>query len=98
MLLMVRTEPAVIRTPVFDLRSVSKRDRARLVELAETRVGFGVPVDQSFEGSTVGTPLRHEHFFISEQDLHADYFLSVRAYSPGDFVKTLTPAFFSHPT
>src|SRR5229473_425019 len=96
MLLMIRTEPAVIRTSFFDFRSVGKRDRAWLVELAETRVGFGVPVDQSFEGSTVGTPLRHEHLVISEQDFGVDYFLAIGADAAGEFVEDVIGIFLSN--
>ena len=71
-LLMVRAEAAIVRAAVFDLRSVSERDRARLVELAEGGVRFRVAVDQSFEGSTVGAALAHVHFVIAEQDLGVD--------------------------
>ena len=95
MLLMVRTEAAIMRAPFFDLRSVRERDRARLVELAEGGIGFRVPIDQSFEGSTVGTALGHEHFVISEQDFGVDYFLAVGADTAGEFVEDIIGIFLS---
>ena len=96
MLLMVRTEAAIMRAPFFDFRSVRERDRARLVELAEGGIGFGVPIDQSFEGSTVGTPLGHEHFVIAEQDFGVDYFLAIGADAAGEFVKDVIGIFLSN--
>src|SRR5258708_38706840 len=96
MLLMVWTETAIMRAAFFDLRTVCKRNRSRLVELAETRVGLGVPVDQSFEGSTVGTPLRHEHFVIAEQDFGVDYLLAVGADAAGEFVEDVIGIFLSN--
>src|SRR6266852_1489856 len=93
---MVRTEPAVIWTPLFDFRSVGKWDRSRLVELAETRVRFGVPVDQSFERSTVGAPLRHEHLVISQQDFCIDHSPALGTYAAGELVEDVVSIFLSN--
>ena len=78
---------AIMGAAFFDFRTVSKRNRSRLVELAETRVGFGVPVNQSFKGATVGTSLRHEHFVIAEQDLRVNHSLAIRANTAREFIK-----------
>ena len=96
MLLMVGAEAAIIGATFFNFRPISKRNRTWLVEFAETGVGLSVAVDQSFEGPTVGTPFRHEHFVIAEQDFGVDHSLALGADAAGEFVEDVIGIFLSN--
>src|SRR5260370_16143542 len=93
-LLVVRTEPAVVGTPFLDGRSVGEWNRSRLVELGEIRIGFSVCVDQSFEGPAVWAPLGHKYLVISEQDFGIDHFFALGTDAPGELIENVVRIFF----
>src|ERR1035437_428951 len=86
-LLMVWTKATIVRATVFDLCSISKRNRARLVELAEIRVGLRIPVDKRLEGATIGTALGHVDFVVAQQNFRIDYPPALRTDAAGEFIE-----------
>ena len=76
-----------MRAAVLDLGAVGKRNRARLIELAEVCVGLGIAINKRLEGTAVGAALGHVNLVVAQQDLGVDHFPALRADAAGEFIE-----------
>src|SRR5712692_2285480 len=64
-LLVLRTEAAVVRTPMLYFGRVGKRYSARLVEACCGSIGLSITIDQSLKQTMLRTTLAHIDFIVT---------------------------------
>ena len=93
-LLMLRTETAVVRTPLLDVGGVGQGDGARLVEACCGGIGLSITIDQSFKQTMLRTTLAHIHFIVTQEDMRIDDAAALRANAAGQLIEDVVSIFF----
>ena len=86
-LLVVRAQPAVVRTTMLDATGEGEWDRAWLVEPGLRGVCLSIAVHQGFEATVRGATLAHEDLAIAEHDLGVDRPPTLGADAAGQLVE-----------
>src|SRR6516165_1087995 len=79
MLLMVRTEPAVMRASLAKFAVEGERDRSGFVVAAERDISFGIAIDKRLKWPAIRAALAHIDLVVPQQDLRVDHFPAIRA-------------------
>jgi hypothetical protein len=87
MLLMIRTQAAIIRASIFDRRIKFQRHLPRLQRLPTQLVIFHIRANQHLLQPMLRTPLVHINTIILKNDFCFDFSITVRADAVGQFVE-----------
>src|SRR5258706_15646890 len=89
MLLVVRTQPTVIRTPPFNRRIEFQRHLPRLNRLPRQLVIIRIGGNQHLRKPMLRTPLEHEHILILNHHLGLDLAKTGSAEAAGQLIKKI---------